>query len=256
MVTRSASTIPLKMVICDDDAAFNERLARSLIAYCGEHGFLPEISKFTSGYELLASDLRETHILFLDVRLADTYGIDVAQELKRRRASYKLIFVTELLTADHRAVEVAFRYLPKAHLETTLESYVTDAIEELGLVRTPIQIKMGRLDGRENWETLYLDEIVYINVNDHTCTFHILSNKNIPITRKTSNYSLSQLERELPPDEFLRVSKKHLVNINAIVNMANYTAHLVTGELIKVSEKSFDKIRRQYFEIKGSRGIK
>lgn len=251
-----ASAIPLRMALCDDDIALMDRLAGLLTAYCKRHGFKPFISKYQTGAALLGADLHDIHILFLDVRLSDTYGIDIAKELKKRRYKYKLIFVTELLTADHRAVEVAFRYLPKAHLETTLGIYLSDAIDELGLIQTTVRLKMGRVDGGEYWETLSTDEIAYVEVRKHTCTLHMLKDNRASGILETTYYTLTQLEQEMPVDEFLRVSKTHLVQINKIVSMANYIAHLSSGENIKVSEKAFKEIRRRYLEIKGSKGIK
>ena len=255
MRTSGNNLIPLNMIICDDDISHMSRFEELLVDYCGTRGIKPNISKYTSGRDLLSLDLKHIHILFLDIKLNEDNGVDIALALHSKGYHYKLIFVTELMTAEPRVVGVAFRYLPKSDIETNLHYYLDDAIDALGLVRTMISIKVGREDGQDKYERLFVDEILYIEVNIHTCVFHLLKRNDITDRKATSSYTLTQLEEMMPVNEFIKVSRKYLVRVDAIVNMANYMAQLKNGEYIKVSEKSFQHIRRRYLEIKGSKGM-
>lgn len=98
---RAASERPLLSVVDDD-----EMLRESLPDLLREFGFTAQA--FSSGQEFLASDcVEQTRCLILDIAMAGMSGLELQQELNRRRLGIPIIFITA-----HREEEIrrqAFR---------------------------------------------------------------------------------------------------------------------------------------------------
>lgn len=245
------TTMPLNLVLCDDDDIFLDELHNKLAKLCKYPGIIPHIKKVSTGKELLKMNMSDVHVLFLDIKLAEENGVDVAAELHRKSPKYKLIFITELMAAEHRAFEIdTFRHLPKALLDTLLKPYLDDAVHELGMLRSTVRLKIVREDADDPWVNLFTDDIIYIELEGKKCVFHLFPRKPEPQIYRTK-YTLADMERMLPEDEFLKINRHMLVRVDQINSMSNYHAYLLNGEALKVSEKLFSKIRRSYIEIKG-----
>ena len=90
------------MSVVDDDESVRESLPDLL----GEFGF--DASVFSSAEDFLSSDrLRQTKCLILDIAMPGMSGLELQQELRRRRESIPIIFVTG--QKDDRNREQAFR---------------------------------------------------------------------------------------------------------------------------------------------------
>ena len=77
------------ITVIDDD----ESVRRSLRNLLTQSGFAARV--FSSATEFLASDaLAESSCLILDVRMPEMSGLDLQQELKRRRRAVPIIFIT------------------------------------------------------------------------------------------------------------------------------------------------------------------
>lgn len=84
----SAPKRPLVSVVDDD-----ESVRESLPDLLREFGF--DASSFSSAEEFLASDiLGKTKCLILDIAMPGMSGLDLQRELRRRRESIPIIFIT------------------------------------------------------------------------------------------------------------------------------------------------------------------
>ena len=106
-----ATQHPLLSVVDDD-----EMLRESLPDLLRELGFAARA--FSSGQEFLASDyVDETRCLILDVAMPRMSGVDLQEELNRRRQAIPIIFITgqkdeEIRKRAFRQGAVKFLYKP------------------------------------------------------------------------------------------------------------------------------------------------
>ena len=103
----------LKIVICDDEVIFTETMKEALAREFGLHGLQCEYSCYTDGKNLLQK-VGQTEpedfpdLIFLDISMPGTTGMDVAKKLREKKQNQKIVFVTAY---DHLVFE-ALHYYP------------------------------------------------------------------------------------------------------------------------------------------------
>jgi len=125
MQKESAIVRPLLAVV-DDDVMLRESLPDLL----REFGFAARA--FSSGQEFLSSQyLDETKCLILDVAMPGMSGLDLQQELKRRRQLIPIIFITGQKDDDIRKKALkqgAVKFLYKPFSDNALLDAVNEAL--------------------------------------------------------------------------------------------------------------------------------
>ena len=86
----------LRLAICDDDHCFNESFKELLTKYQFQANMDIEISEFAAGRDLLAAydSGISFDIVFMDIELDDSNGIDIAKRIKSMTNAPYLIFVS------------------------------------------------------------------------------------------------------------------------------------------------------------------
>lgn len=122
---RSTPERPLVSVVDDD-----ESVRESLPDLLREFGF--DAMVFSSAEDFLSSDsLAQTECLILDVAMPSMGGLDLQQELKRRRESIPIIFLTgqkDDAKRDHALRLGAVQFLYKPFSDTALLDALNAAI--------------------------------------------------------------------------------------------------------------------------------
>lgn len=117
---------PLLSVVDDD-----EMLRESLPDLLREFGFMARA--FSSGQEFLLSDYADqTSCLILDVSMPGMSGLDLQRELKRRKQSIPIIFISAQMDEDIRKQALqrgAVRFLHKPFSDTDLLDAVNAALD-------------------------------------------------------------------------------------------------------------------------------
>ena len=99
----------MKFAICDDESVIRNEIERNIrILYSDA-----DIMQFESGRCLLdSSDNEKFDILFLDIRMEDTDGMEAARKLRQAGSDVIIIFVTAMEEYVFQAFDVgAFHYL-------------------------------------------------------------------------------------------------------------------------------------------------
>jgi len=193
--------IAMKIAICDDEAGVVEQLWTML------ESILPqsEISAYPSGGELLAA--KDTFdLLFLDIHLEDSDGIEIARQMRQAGSEAVLIFVTALKEYVFAAFDVAaFHYLLKPIDEKKLRSVVSRAVQEVKR-RNDGKEKKLFVRMRDRNLTLAVKDIFYLESQKRKVAAHMN-------TETVTFYaSLSDLEEQLGAD-FYRCHRGYLVNM-------------------------------------------
>ncbi|MBC8236882.1 MAG: response regulator transcription factor [Helicobacteraceae bacterium] len=196
----------MKILIVDDEELARARLLRILNTL--EYNDVTQASNANEAIEAIKEDTYD--LVFLDINMPQTSGLELGYELKYMDESIAIIFQTAYEEHALKAFDIgAVGYLVKPY---SLEQ-VKQSIERVKLVKEEkgefrILSKTG-----ESYLLLKPEEIYYIKAD--------LSEVMIRSAKGFSYYAqkISDLEKKLKAHKFVRVHRSYLVNIDEIKEM-------------------------------------
>jgi len=213
---------PLTAYVVEDEAPARERL----IAFIEAHPRLTLVGWSESGQQAIEEIPRlKPDVVFLDVQLSDISGLDVLKMLPEKpRVIFSTAYETYAVQAfEHNAVD----YLLKPY---SYERF-TRAVDKLLTYQQPVgpsnesllqEIRghhpLTRIPARVG-ERIYLlpvDEVVYFSSEDKVVVAH-LTDKSYII-----NYTLEELEHRLDAEQFFRIHRSTIVNLNFVHSIEPY----------------------------------
>ena len=186
-------------------------------------------------------------LIFLDIQLSDGLSFEIFEEIEVESA---IIFTTAydeyaLKAFKLNSVDYLLKPIDEEELETALKKYRSKFVNNNEL--TANLSKLKKLLGSENSAKTYKKRFT-VKVGQHLKMFPVdqiecfySENKGTYLhTKDNRSYlletTLENLEAELNPEKFYRVSRKFFVNINAIDDMVSYT-----NSRLKVKLNHFDE---------------
>ena len=228
----------MKVVICDDDATFCDLFSRKLEEQFAAKQWPSDYVVFTTGQALLASDLTDVQIVFLDIDMPGLNGMEVAHQLREKSKELIIIFVTAFPQYALEGYNVeALRYLLKDDLEKQLPVCVDAILKKLSAHRSYIKIQTP-----DKLVTVSLDEVLYFEGTiSRRVLLHLRNSAPVECMGRVADY-----EARLAEDGFLRIQRSFLVNMQFIEDIRNYKATITGGETLAVSRQDYKEITRQY----------
>jgi len=238
----------IKAAIVDDEALGRERLRQLL----GRESDIEITGEYASGPDAVAGLRRAMpDLLFLDVQMPEMSGFEVLQALGREPLPV-VIFVTAHDTHAVAAFEArALDYLLKPVKPSRFKQAMAQARERVAArdtgelsrrmlalleARTGTPNRLSRLAVKANDRTIFV-RVAEVDWIEHAGNYAILHcGKETHLLRET----MSALEASLPPDQFVRVSRSLMVNIDCIKELqpmarGEYTALLRDGHRLSVT---------------------
>ncbi|HIB37871.1 LytTR family DNA-binding domain-containing protein [Mesonia sp.] len=186
-------------------------------------------------------------LIFLDIQLSDGLSFEIFEEIEVESA---IIFTTAydeyaLKAFKLNSVDYLLKPIDEEELETALKKYRSKFTNNNELTANLSELK--KLLGSENATKTYKKRFT-VKVGQHLKMFPVdqiecfySENKGTYLhTKDNRSYlletTLENLEAELNPEKFYRVSRKFFVNINAIEDMVSYT-----NSRLKVKLNHFDE---------------
>lgn len=236
----------MRAIIVDD-----ERLARNelknLLSEFPEVEIVDEANSAADALKKIATHLPD--VVFMDIHMPGTNGIEALKQLKELDEIPKVVFVTAY---DEYAIE-AFRlnaldYLLKPvdpdRLNETINKLISledeenfDALEQDTRKDRFLNIddKIFIKDG-EKCFYIALEEIRYFESMGNYVKVYFKNNK--PMILR----SLNSLEERLSPDHFFRANRKYIINLNHITAIENWfngglQVTLTENEKIEISRR-------------------
>jgi two-component system, LytTR family, response regulator len=209
MATREMRPAPLQVLVVDD-----EPLARSNLTILLRRD--PDIGSITeceSGMQAIESIGRSRpHLAFLDVQMPECGGFDVL-EMLGSDVPPAIIFVTAYDTYALRAFEAgALDYLLKPFDDARFHRALNRAKDRLAHARAQESQPAQRLVIRNQGQVLFVNvtDIDWIEAAGYYACLHVAGETHI--MRRT----LSELERDLGEDRFIRIHRSIIVNLERI----------------------------------------
>lgn len=241
----------IRIILCDDDAIFLERIRSDIRATLKRLGIEAVIQIFTEAEMIPQKTMQECDIVFLDIDFNDKKytGIDVARKIREARKRAIIIFLTNYIEYAPEGYEVqAFRYVLKSEIDKKLPQYLQAAMNSLFAEKEPFQINVS---GEP--VTLYLEDILYIEARGHNAMiFTQKTGKNLDLKKEYKVYSsLSKLEQQLSERGFLRIQKSYIVNMRRLKLYRCNEALLDNGITLPVSEKAYSENKKKFLLWRG-----
>lgn len=233
----------MKVVVCDDEPMFRKAFCRMLEDQFAVNDWTYSCDTYSSGQELLCADLSNVQVVFLDIDMPGLNGLDVARQLRVKYANIIIIFVTAFPEYAVRGYCVeALRYLLKKNLSLELPDCL-NAIKEK-IISNELTI---RVQAPGQMVNIRMQDILYFEGTDRRrVVLHRQSSVPMECMGQLGDY-----DERLKGQGFLRIQKSYLVNMYHLGSIRNYEARLSNGEILKVSERSYGKICREYALWKG-----
>ena len=217
----------IQIAICDSDRHSRQQLQEYCQRIEAELHLPINCKVYETGEALLSQMTPDVDIVFLDAKLSDSDGIQVAKQIRASNASVLLIFVTEHLAAavDSYRVQAA-DFIPKpASYEDILHSFsavvhrLEHNREEHVIFRTATQ-----------WVRIPINSILYIESARNKAVIHtVISTYDMYITMK-------EVETQLNSSNFFRCHSGFIVNLNNVVSVNGLNAVMIDGAVISISK--------------------
>ncbi len=224
----------LNIAICDDEEAIREQI-KELIEK-EKPGVCPEF--YETGDSLLAAG-RQFDIVFLDIQMDGTNGIETAKILRERNEDTMLIFITGIREYVFEAFDVAaFHYLLKPIEEDKLHEVFGRAEKELEK-RKKWRRETVFIKTRNRGFTLEKDSILYIESRGKKVEIHT--------TGETveAYASMNEMEGQLGIG-FYRCHRGYLVNMAYVTEYDSESIILNNGEYVYLAKEKYGEFVKAY----------
>jgi len=233
----------VNIVLCDDDNNAIKILDHKIRVFLDHNKISYKIMHFISGEKLLHSNISLIDIIFLDVKLAEKNGIEIAAALRKRNSDFVLIFVSSFLEYAPNGYGVnATRYVLKEQLDLCFEETMNSALKELGYFRTLLTFEF--VDGAVS---IYSDNIIYIESDLHKVRFHFVGN----LEMRHLYGTLDSIQKQLPLNEFIRIHQSFIVNLRYFIDAKNNYAKLIDNITLPISQRRAVDVKKQLYLYRG-----
>jgi DNA-binding LytR/AlgR family response regulator len=218
----------LKIAICEDEKIFSDKLLELVKSYFKNHNQMLEVSVFTDGIPLIDESKCgiKYDLIFLDIQLEISDGVNVAAQLREFDKEAAIIFVTGL---ENRAVEgyavSAFDYIIKSSLDDRL----SDVLDRFMQVNKAKFLTVTTLNGET--EIILCNDILYIESDGRGTAISTMNS----IIR--TSLSVNKVYQLLPQDNFVEIHKSVFVMVTKIKRIGSDNVLMCNEKLLPLSRR-------------------
>lgn len=229
--------------ICEDEKVYSDRIAEIVNKFLAAENEMVEMDFFTDGNLLLQSigEGKKYDLLFLDLQLENSDGMETAAKIREMDQHTVLIFVTGM---ENRAVEgyavEALDYVVKSQLEHRLET----ALQRFLKRRRENALYLETVEG----ETVILSykEILWVESE----------NRGTRIVTGTQAYSSSlpigKITEKLPGELFQEIHKSVYARIDGIKRISTDQVIMCNNTQLPLSRRKRKEVMKRVLEaVKG-----
>lgn len=229
----------LNIVICDDEFLHRSILKEFLITILDEELLEYELIEYSSGEDLI-SNYNKADLLFLDIKMNELSGMDVARKIRGFDNNVEIIFTTSVEQYVFEAYEVrAYRYLVKPIEYEELKKQVKLCISDYLTKNSIISI-----DSNKATVKIPIGEILYVEVMKKEVTIYTESKVYTIETR------MKRVEEKLFNYGFFRCHHSYLVNLNKVSEIRDKTI-FINDEEIPVSRMRYKSLKTKLVNLLG-----
>lgn len=242
-------SIPLRVLVCDDELMARKRVLRLLGELPGIEGTI----ECESGEEVLEKlRAEDVDVAILDINMPGLSGLETVMQMPEDRPY--VIFLTAHPEHAVQAFDVgAVDYLLKPVDDARLEKAIARARQSLdhgtreaGSSEQATSVKTTKLAiaTHDGAALVSPGDVTHATFDGALVTVHTAARSIL------TDDTLQELEAKLPPGPFERVHRRAIVNLDHVdrlesVDSGGYVACLSTGKRVDVSRQSARRLRRR-----------
>ena len=231
----------LKILALEDERSQQERLAQFLARYRQANpDFQYTLTLYDRGIQLLTDYRRDADLIFLDIRLPDMLGVDVARELRKTDENVMIVFITSLTQYAIDGYSVgAFDYILKPLQYPSFAAKLDRVLRSLSHRESGVTLDLRTKEGGQR---VSADSVTYIESAAHDISVHADGQ----IIRVWG--TLGKFEEELKAANFVRCNTSFLVNLKYVQTVRKDEV-VVGGDTLPISRsrrKEFLEALAQY----------
>lgn len=230
-----------RIVICEDDFTQRNSLKTLILEVFEGVSNQIDLLEFSSGEELIATNLDGVDIYFLDIQMDKLTGMDVAKIIRENNDNSQIVFITSLVDYIQEGYKVrAYRYLLKPIKYEDLEECILSCISDIIKSKDNFMI----IENKGITKKILVSSITHIDVRKKDLTIH--TTDNIYCTKNC----LDRVEKELEKYNFFRCHKSYLINMKYIECIYKNTV-IINNEEIPVSKHRISNLKVKLTHILG-----
>ena len=239
----SKEVMKMHIAICDDEVSMGQILEEKIKEIYPDAA----IVQYLSGDELLASGC-SPDLLFLDIQMPGTDGMETARLIRQKNEDMILIFVTAVEEYVFEAFDVgAFHYLVKPFSDEKFKEVVTKAVHTAKKHLTSKENqKYIMIHSAGSHIRVFLQDIIYAEVYNRKVIIH---------TRDTDIEYYGKLQELecMTGEDFFRTHRAYLVHFKYV---EKYDANCVTMEngTALIAKKNYPEFVKQYLKYNRRKG--
>lgn len=212
--------------ICDDEKNIRDILEEKIKKYVPG----AKIIQFSSGDSILKCAM-DLDLLFLDIRMPGTDGMQVAKKIREVNMDLMIVFVTGVEKYVFQAFDVgALHYLVKPIDDKKLAQVLDKAKESIALKNKADEKRTSIIvSSRGVHKKVFVDEIIYAEVFNRKIVIHTIDNV-IEYYGK-----LSDLEK-MVGDDFFRPHRAYLINMKYVEKYDASNIYLEKGQVLMAKQ--------------------
>lgn len=231
----------MKLAVVDDFEPDRKTLIGYLNRFAEQHCLAIEIDEYSGGNQLLNGfRASEYKVIFLDVYMGDTNGLEIARRIREIDVDCLLIFSS---VSDRHAVDSfrvrAFYYLLKPYTYGQLEEVMSLCDHTLQSRQHYIEVREGRTMVR-----VLTRDIIYADYTNHYIQIHTLSRM-----IRSHMYFTQFQDKLLIYPQFLYCYRNCIVNLDWVSSMEEWDFVLQNGERLPVTRNRRLEIRQKYADF-------
>jgi two-component system LytT family response regulator len=205
-----------KTIVVDDEPINNDYLANLLREYCPS---VEVVAKSTTVPDALATISKHNpHIVFLDIEIQDRNGFEILEAIDLFDVYVIILSAYEkyaIRAIRHNARDYILKPLSVEELVKAVnrygQYYASGAMRDKETITNPSP-KVLSIASKESVEIINIPDIVYLEARNTATAIFLQGNKKF-----VSSKPMKDLQAKLPDEQFLRIHKSYLVNVNHIV---------------------------------------
>lgn len=234
----------LLIAVCDDIPIECADIAKQIETILKQSNTDFMIKKFFGGLELIQS--RESFdIIFLDIKMPNINGMELAKQIRKQGRQSLIIFITSASEYVFDAFDVeAFQYLLKPIQTDKLKNVLEKATKKMQI---DANIDFLMISANRQIQKVFLKDILYIESIGRIAKIHCNNG-----TLETYE-QIGILEDKLSDKFFFRCHKCFLVNLNFVDAFNKTEVRLENGEKIMLAKRRYEDFQKailSYMKIK------
>ncbi len=229
----------MRVCCVEDEVAQGEFLKKRILTWGEANNVQINIDLYKSANEYLFNAGKYSYdLIFLDIRMDDINGMELAKKIREEDKDVLLVFVTSERGFVFEGYEVdAYRYILKPisdeKLSDVLNYAVKNAVRDEGSIIFKIDNEMTRIKR---------SDIIFIEVKGHYVDIH--TNEGVITTKMSFEEGLASLNEN--NELFIKSHRSYAVNLDKILKIGRTELTLTNRDVIPVSKSMYEAVNKAF----------